>query len=72
MLPFDVVVAKMLEDSLNAKPQYKDVWDCVKQTYRKSGSAKEIFRGFRLLCVRNFIVSGIMFVAYEKLMNSRV
>ncbi|VVC31712.1 Hypothetical protein CINCED_3A006547 [Cinara cedri] len=70
VLPFDVIKSKIIADSLT-EPLYKGAYDCVKKTYKSSGTAG-FFRGFWLVCIRAFPVNCISFFVYETLLEKCV
>lgn len=67
VLPMDVIKSKIITDSLT-EPQYKGTWDCVKKTYMEGGVVR-FYQGFGILVLQAFLVNGIMFLVYERILS---
>jgi hypothetical protein len=55
----------MQNDNIN-NPQYRSVWDCVKQTYR-TGGIRQFYTGLSLTLLRAFPVHASVFITMEML-----
>lgn len=65
--PIDAVKSKLQADSL-ANPQYKGVFDCLRQTMAKEG-VSGLYKGFWPCMARAFPVNGVTFLTYEVVMR---
>jgi hypothetical protein len=65
ILPTDYIKSRMQSDNV-LNPQYRSIWDCVRQTYR-SGGVRQFYVGLGLTLFRAFPVHATVFLTMEVL-----
>ncbi|XP_023336676.1 mitochondrial basic amino acids transporter, partial [Eurytemora carolleeae] len=68
VLPFDVLKSRLQADD-PARPRYKNMVDCARQSYATDG-AKVFTRGWLAMSLRAFPVNAITFLVYEFLLEN--